>query len=178
MKKLVSVLMILVLAAALVMGAACGKDPETPANSEKPANSTEESVGFSTTADQLYNAALAVSGFGNMTAVPAADYSDIYGIDVSKIADSAWYVSENPSLNADEIAVFKLGYPDYADTLKGIFESRIARQLQVAQTYSPEEASKLENAYVTVTTEGFIFVYYCIGDNSEAMMQAIASNIK
>ena len=172
MKKLVSVLMILVLAAALIMGAACGKDPQTPANS------TEESVGFSTTADQLYNAALAVSGFGNMTAVPQTDYSDIYGIDVSKIADSAWYVSENPSLNADEIAVFKLGYPDYVDTLKGIFESRIARQLQVAQTYSPEEASKLENAYVTVTTEGFIFVYYCIGDNSEAMMQAIASNIK
>lgn len=163
MKKLVSALLVLVMAAALTASFGCS------GGSDKPAN-TEEAVDFNVTPLGAYNAAFAVSGFGNMTAVPKSDYSDIYGIDASKVADSVWYVSENPSLNADEVAVFKLSDASYAETLKGIFEARIARQLSVAQSYSPEEAGKLENASVTVLGS---WVYYCVGASSDAMNSAI-----
>ena len=167
MKKLVSALLVLVLVlTAASFGCSGGND--------KPDN-TEEAVGFNGAALDVYNAANAVSGFGTMTAVPKADYSDIYGVDTSKVEDSVWYVSENPSLNADEIAVFKLSDPSYAETLKGIFEARIARQLSVAETYSPEEAGKLENASVTVLGS---WVYYCVGSASEAMNSAINGLLK
>lgn len=163
MKKIAFALIALVLTAAFAACLACTGKPSEPAN-------TEEAVDFNVTPLGAYNAAFAVSGFGNMTAVPKSDLSDIYGIDASKVADYAWYVSENPSLNADEVAVFKLSDASYAETLKGIFEARIARQLSVAQSYSPEEAGKLENASVTVLGS---WVYYCVGASSDAMNSAI-----
>lgn len=160
MKKLISILTLAALLVCAVTSLGCGSG---------------EAAVKDVAASALYQAASAVSGFGTMTPVPASDYSDIYGIDTSKIADSAWYCSENSSLNADEIAIFKVSDPAYAETLKGIFESRIARQLEVAKTYSPDEAAKLEKAKVTVVGN---YVFYCIGAASDAMTAAIETALK
>ena len=168
MKKIAFALIALVLTAAFAACLACTGKPSEPAP-------TEGAASPDLTAADIYSAANAVSGFGTMTAVPKADLSDIYGIDASKVADYAWYVSENPSLNADEIAVFKLADASYANELKGICEARIARQLSVAETYSPDEAGKLQNASVTVAGS---FVYYCVGSASDAMTNAIAELVK
>lgn len=127
------------------------------------------------TAKELWEKVSAVAGYGAMTAVPERDYLDVYGIDASKLADSAWYMSENPSLNADECAIFKLEDASYAETLAGLLKDRLARQLTVAETYSPDEAGKLKNA--EVVTAGS-FVYYCVGNNAEAMMNTIRTAVK
>ncbi|MBO4848821.1 MAG: DUF4358 domain-containing protein [Clostridia bacterium] len=127
------------------------------------------------TAAQLWEKVCEVSGFGEMTALPKSDYLDIYGIDTTKLADSVWYMSSNPSLNADEVAIFKLSDASYRDELVQKLEARIARQLDVAKSYSPAEASKLEAA--RVVTDGD-FVYYCVGDASDAMMKVLKNTNK
>ncbi|MCR5610976.1 MAG: DUF4358 domain-containing protein [Clostridiales bacterium] len=156
MKKFLSLALVFVLVLSLSSFLACNKDP-------KPA-------GDPVTVAQLWESVKAVSGFSEMTAVPERDYMEVYGIDSTKLAESVWYMSENPSLNADECAIFKLSDTAYAGTLAEILKGRIARQLSVAESYSPEEATKLKNA--EVVTEGS-FVYYCVGDNAEAMMNVI-----
>lgn len=161
MKKIVSVITLLVIASALVMSAACG--PKDVPSAEIPS------------AGQLYKLVAEAGKLEAMTSVPAGDYLDIYGIDTSKLEESAWYMSENPSLNADEVAIFKLSDASYKDALVKLLNDRIARQLQVAQTYSPEEASKLEKAEVVSAGN---YVYYCIGAESDAMMNVLKTNIK
>ena len=161
MKKLVSVVALLALVLALAVSAACtGKD-----------NPPQEAL----SAGQIYDLVKEAGKLGSMTAVPAGDYLDIYGIDASKIAESAWYMSENPSLNADEVAIFKLSDASYANTLADLLNARIARQLQVAETYSPDEAAKLQNAEVVSAGN---YVYYCVGAEYDAMMNVLKTNIK
>ncbi|MBO4563451.1 MAG: DUF4358 domain-containing protein [Clostridia bacterium] len=160
MKKIISAIFAILLVMAL---AGCGKP------------SGENQTTLPASAAELWAKANEVSGFGNMTPVPVGDLSDIYGIDQQQVEDFIWYMSENPSLNADETAIFKLTNESYANEVKAKFEARIARQLTVAQGYSPTEASKLENAKVAV--EG-CWVYYCVGDNSDAMMKVIKNTNK
>ena len=166
MKKLVSTAAILALIAVLAFCfAACkGKD-----DTVEPISVTTKSPA------EIYSAVSAVAGFDGMTIVPTRDYSDIYGIDESKIDQSVWYMSENPSLNADEVAIFKLNDETYAEELAQLFKDRIARQLQVAETYSPAEAAKLQN--VNVVAKGS-WVYYCVGAQADAMMGVLNSEIK
>lgn len=165
MKKFASVLLAILMLAALFTMSACnnnngGDDPAPSAN---------------ITPSELWDKVKAVSGFGGMTVVPLRDYTDVYGIDSTKIAESAWYMSENPSINADECALFKVSDASYAETLKKIFEDRVARQLALTKTYSPEQAAKLEN--VEVVSVGS-WVCFCVGDNYADMMNVINSNIK
>lgn len=161
MKKTIVALTALVLVLSFTF-AACGKKPDSPVNTD-------------VTAKELWEKVSAVAGYGSMTAVPVGDYMDVYGIDRTKLADSAWYMSENPSLNADECAIFKLADASYADTLAGILRDRLSRQLSVAKAYSPEEAGKIENAEVVVIGS---FVYYCVGDNAQAMTEAVRTAVK
>ena len=164
MKKALPIILAAIMLFSLVSFAACEtkpKDDPTPV--------------ADLTAAALWEKVKAVSGFGGMTAVPARDYGDIYGIDSSKLADSAWYMSENPSTNADECAIFKVSDASYADTLKKVLEDRVARQLSVTKTYSPEQAAKLENVEVVVNGS---WVCYCVGDNYADMMNVINANIK
>ena len=165
MKKTIIITLALVFALSLIF-AGCGKVEEI-------ANTPIVDSVF--TVSQIYDKVKEVAGFGGMTAVPQRDYSDIYGIDASKISESVWYMSENPSLNADEVAIFKLSDSSYADTLAGIFRDRISRQLEVAKTYSPDEAGKLEKAEVVVAGS---YVYYCVGKASDAMMAVFKTLIK
>lgn len=163
MKKLISIILILVTVMTCAIAVGCKK------------NEGSEGSVVTDTIEQLWDKVKAVSGFGNMTAVPKADYSDVYGIDASKVDSSVWFVSENPSLNADEGAIFKVNDPAYAETLAKIFRDRIERQLKVAETYSPDEASKLQSAEVVVSGN---YVYYFVGKASKAMTDVLKAIIK
>lgn len=167
MKKLVSTIVVfaLVLLFAFSMTACKNADKNDGTPSYTSAKSPAE----------IYTAVSAAAGFGGMTIVPTRDYADIYGIDASKVDQSVWYMSENPSLNADEVAIFKLNDESYTQELANLFKDRIARQLQVAETYSPAEAAKLQNA--EVFTKGS-WVYYCIGTEAEAMLKVFNTEIK
>lgn len=163
MKKTVSVVLVLLLALSFAIFSACSK-PAKPDETAAPAKPVDMA--------SLWESVKTAAGYGAMTAVPKTDLSDIYGIDVSKIEEQVWYMSENPSLNADEFAMFKLSDASYAEQLSGILKARIERQLQVAQTYSPEQAAKLENAKVTVSGS---YVYFCVAENCDAAVNAIES---
>jgi len=160
MKKLVSVFTVFCMILALCLSlAACGGG---------------ESHEVTKSAAEIYNAVAAAGKFGGMTPVPARDLSDVYGIDAAKIEDSAWYMSENPSLNADEVAVFKVSDAAYAAELTTLLQGRIARQLEVAETYSPDEAAKLKAAQVVTVGN---WVYYCVGTENAAMMDVFRAEI-
>ena len=165
MKKILSVFIAVVMTLSALAFTACAKKPVSPANTDEPAANVSE----------LWEKAKAVSDFGEMTPVPQSDYLEIYGIDATKVEESVWYMSENPAVNADEIAIFKLSDAGYAETLAGIFRSRIDRQINLANTYSPDEASKLEKT--EVVTEGS-FVYFCVGDNYDAMINVLKTTNK
>ncbi len=162
MKKALTIILAAVMLLSVIAFAACNDN-----NGPKPAANVS--------ASELWEQVKAVSGFGPMTAVPARDYGDIYGIDSSKIAESAWYMSENPPINADECAIFKVSDPAYAETLKKIFEDRVARQLALTETYSPEQAAKLKGAEVVSSAS---WVCYCVGEGYADMMTVINKNIK
>lgn len=168
MKKLITVFALAALCVVFALGSVACKGSDKPANDVPSAVTTKSPA-------EIYNAVAAVAKFDGMTVVPTRDYTDIYGIDPAKVDSSVWYMSENPSLNADEVAIFKLSDETYAEQLSKLFKDRIARQLQVAETYSPAEASKLENAEVVVNGS---WVYYCVGAEAEAMMKVLRSEIK
>lgn len=160
MKKTVSVFAVIAIILIMALGiAACG--------GSEPKEVTKS-------ASEIWNAVSAVAKFEGMTPVPARDMGDVYGIDSSKIADSVWYMSENPSLNADEVAIFKVNDESYAGELGTLLKDRIARQLQVAETYSPDEAAKLKAASVNVVGN---WVYYCVGAENAAMMEVLRAEI-
>lgn len=157
MKKLISLITVTVLV--LVLACACtGKEPNKVTKS----------------ASEIYAAVSEAGGLGAMTPVPASDLADVYGIDSAKLGEFAWYMSENPSLNADEVGIFKLNDGAYAAALAQIMKDRIARQLSVAETYSPDEAAKLKAAEVVTVGN---WVYFCVGGNSSAMMEVLRNEI-
>lgn len=123
-------------------------------------------------AAEIYAEVYAVSGYGTMTAVPDRDLTDIYAIDPDKVADRAWYMSDNPSLNADEVAIFKAVDEEYAAELVTIFNQRIEDQKLVAMSYSPAEFSKLDNAQVV---QSGCWVYYAVGTEYAAMMDVLGT---
>lgn len=156
----------------------CGKKPANADPTAEPGDS--EPAVEKITAEQLYNDVLAVSGFGNMTAVSKRDYAEIYGIDANNFLDHIWYQSENPSLNADEIAIFlvKNEKEHYVSVLKSLLEKHIETRLNVAESYSPEEAGKLREAEVT-TVQGKTgtWVFFCVGSEYDDMMRAFKADL-
>lgn len=167
MKKIVSfIALVSVLLTALMAFFACaksqgGKEPGGQATEKTPA--------------EIYDLVKEVAGFGDMAAYPTSKYFEEFGVDPAKLEDSVWYMSSNPAVNADEVAIFKVKDASYAEELAGICSSRIERQKQLAATYSPEEAVKLENTEVKVVGS---WVYYCVGDNYDAMMDVLGDNIR
>lgn len=92
--------LLIALAALIAFSCACSKSGEQ--NTPKVQKTCEE----------LYQEVYAVSGFGAMTPVPKRDYIEVYGINANNFADCVWYTSENPALNADEVAIFRLENKD------------------------------------------------------------------
>ena len=132
------------------------------------------------TAEQAYENALAVSGFGEMTPVPKRDYIELYGIDCNKLEEYVWYTSDNPSLNADEICVLKVK-PDneaYLEVLATLLQKHIDTRLNNAESYSPEEAGKLRQAeVVTVKNNTGIWAYFCVGSQYSKMKTSLMHDI-
>lgn len=124
------------------------------------------------TTAEMYSAVYAVSGFGTMTAVPQRDLTEIYAIDISKVAEYTWYSSENPSLNGDEVVIFKATDAEYSDVLVSVFEERIANQISVAEKYSPSEVAKLRQTQIV---KNGCWVYYAVGDNYSSMMSVFGT---
>ncbi len=130
------------------------------------------------TAAEIYEDVLAVSGFGAMTPVPKRDYIEIYGIDANNLADYVWYASDNPSLNADEVLIFRLEKESYADVLITLLEKHITTRLRVAEDYSPEEAAKLSQVEVKkVSNSQGLWVYFCVGSEYAKMMDVLKTDI-
>lgn len=118
-------------------------------------------------AADLYAAVSGASGFSDMTAVSSRDISEIYGISTDSVDEYVWYMSSNPSLNADEAAFFYAKDADSAKALVGIFEARIERQRKVAESYSPTELAKLN--MTEVTRFGNLVCYVVCSDYDSAM---------
>ncbi len=177
MKKRIIVTVLSIAMAALML-AAFGCSGNKGEQGDKP---TAEPAAEAKTAEQVYQDVLAVSGFGNMTAVNKRDYIEIYGIDTNNFDDYVWYQSENPSLNADEVAIFLVKEEKaerYVSVLESLLHKHLNTRINVAESYSPEEAGKLKQAEVT-TVKGAAgtWVYVCVGNEYSSMMDVFAADL-
>ncbi len=153
-----------------------GKNEDKPVRTADPnAGSPTEETFIPLDLDSIWERVNEAGKFGGMTAVLARDFSDIYGIDVSKVADARWYMSENPAMNADEFAIFRVSDPEYREALAEIFKARIDRQIQVAEAYSPEQAAKLKKTEVIISGP---YVYFCVGDEYDAVMKVLEPAVR
>ena len=131
-------------------------------------------------AQQIYEDVLAVSGFDTMTPVNKRDYVEIYGIDANNFAenDYVWYVSENVSLNADEVFIANVENEKYVDVLVSLLQKHLDTRLSVAETYSPDEAQKLNNVEITTVRNAYgCWVYYCVGEQYVKMMGTVRGDL-
>ena len=161
MKKIASVL-IAVLFASMLVFTACSGSSGTVTGEIPPVS-------------EIWTKVKEASGFGEMTLVPTRDYLDIYGIDSKKLAESVWYMSENSATNADEVVIMKAADSSYVDTLSKLLKERVDSQINVCKKYSPEQAAKLEKTEVVTAGD---YVYFCVGDNYDAMMSVFRSIFK
>ncbi len=124
--------------------------------------------------NEVYNKLIASGDFGQMIPVSERDMFEIYGIKLENVKQSAFYMSENSSINADEIAIFEVSDPEYLETLYNILCTRISNQINLAKTYSQDQASKLEKTEVKKVGN---YCYYVVSDNYNAHMQIMKDNI-
>ena len=169
-----SVALILMAAAFAACCIACA----SPSDTDKPGNTGEAQP--AKTAAEVYEDVLAVSGFGSMTPVPKRDYVEIYAIDANKFYkdDYVWYMSENKSLNADEILIFHVENEDYCSVLVNMLRAHLEQQISIAESYSPEEVAKLRKTEIMeVKNASGLWVYYCVGAEYDKMMEVFASDL-
>lgn len=122
----------------------------------------------------VYNQLIESGYYGQMVPVAERDYYEIYGIDMGKIKQAAFYMSDNPSVNADEIAIFEVNDPEYLNTIYNILCSRVSEQLKLTETYSVEQHGKL--ARTEVVTVGN-YCYYLVNDNYNELMKIMRDSI-
>ena len=115
-------------------------------------------------AEAICQKVIAVSGFGPMYQVKEDEYlvrlenGGDYSIDPGRIAEWAWYVAE------------------YAQEIAKIFEAQLGKRLRIFREKTiTAQVEKLEKAEV-VTQDNW--VYFCVGENSSAMYDVIASIIR
>ena len=164
MKKPLTCLAVFPLILALLFSA-CGKKKTEPKSK----------------AEAICQKVLAVSGFGPMYQVKEDEYlvrlenGGDYSIDPGRIAEWAWYVAENPSSNVDEVRIFCTKDAEYAQEIAKIFEAQLGKRLRIFREKTiTAQVEKLEKAEV-VTQDNW--VYFCVGENSSAMYDVIASII-
>lgn len=123
---------------------------------------------------QVYSKLIETGDFGQMIPVSDRDMYEIYGIQMEKIKQAAFYMSENSSIDADEIAIFEVSDPEYLETLYNILCTRIANQINLAKTYSQDQTVKLEKTEVKKVGN---FCYYVVSDNYNEHMKLMKDNI-
>lgn len=178
----IALVSLLIIAFAVCALACKGKEPAKPDDTSKPYVTADPNAGSPTeetmqplNLDSIWERVTEPAGFDGMTPVLARDFSDIYGVDTTKVADALWYMSENPSMNADEFAIFRVSDPEYREALAAIFRARIDRQIQVAESYSPEQAAKLKKTEVVISGP---YVYFCVSDNYDAAMEVLEPAVR
>lgn len=124
--------------------------------------------------NEVYNELIATGKFDTMVSVSERDMYEIYGIDLEKIKQAAFYVSENSSINADEIAIFEVSDEEYLDTLYNILTTRITDQIRLCENYSQTEASKLNKTSVVKIGN---YCYYIVNDNYSDLMSIMKDKI-
>lgn len=134
-------------------------------------NETKE---VSSTVPEIYNKLAATGHLPAMTPVSERDMTEIYGIDTERIRQSAFYLSENYSVLADEVAIFEAVDEAYAEEVLGILQSRLKSKAAVAATYSPEEYAKIMKS--TAYRVGN-YVYFVVCDEYDALMDIMRSEI-
>ena len=174
MKKTIAILFILFTAMALVLPA-CGGEQDIPKTDDANArpDGNADSVKEVNISD-VYNKLIESGFYGQMLPVDDRDMQEIYGIDTGKIKSAAFYMSDNPAVNADEIAIFEVSDPEYMDTLYNILCSRIDAQLRLTETYSVEQHDKLSKTEVKVVGN---YCYYIVNDNYSDLMKIMKENI-
>lgn len=124
--------------------------------------------------NEVYSELIATGHFDTMVSVSERDMYEIYGIDLEKVKQAAFYVSENSSINADEIAIFEVADEAYLDTLYNILSTRINDQIRLCENYSQTEASKLNKTSVTKIGN---YCYYIVNDNYTDLMDIMKDKI-
>lgn len=165
MKKIIAILFIIFAAMALVLPA-CG--------GEQGNNDITATPGSEINITDVYNKLIESGFYGQMLPVDERDMQEIYGIDTGKIKSAAFYMSDNPAVNADEIAIFEVSDPEYMATLYNILCSRIDAQLRLTETYSVEQHDKLSKTEVKVVGN---YCYYIVNDNYSDLMKIMKENI-
>lgn len=151
----------LLLLAALLCGSLAGCGGEKPKE-------------VSSTVPEIYNKLAATGYLPAMTPVSERDMNEIYGIDTEKIRQSAFYLSENYSVLADEVAIFEAVDEAYAGEVLGILQARLKSKADIAATYSPEEYAKITKS--TAYRIG-CYVYFVVSDEYDALMYIMRSEI-
>lgn len=124
--------------------------------------------------NEVYSKLIETGYFGQMVPVSERDMFEIYGIKTEKIKQAAFYMSENSSVNADEIAIFEVNDPEYLDTLYNILCTRVKDQLKLTLGYSQDQNAKLEKT--TVVKVGN-YCYYLVNDNYNELIKIMKDNI-
>lgn len=128
----------------------------------------------SSTVPEIYSKLVATGHLPAMTPVSERDMGEIYGIDTEKIRQSAFYLSENYSVLADEVAIFEAVDEAYAEEVLGILQARLKSKADVAATYSPEEYAKIMK---TTAYRVGSYVYFVVCDEYDALMNIMRSEI-
>lgn len=122
----------------------------------------------------VYDKLIATGNFSEMIKVPERELSEIYGIDTGKLKQYVFYMSENSSINADEIAIFEVSDPEYAAELEKICNKRLERQREITSSYAPDEFAKLKPTEVRRVGN---YVYYAVGNNYDSLIKILKANI-
>lgn len=124
--------------------------------------------------NEVFEKLNATGYLSSMIPVSRSDLYEVYGIETDKIEQAAFYLSENSSMNADEIAIFELADAEYADTLFTMLRSRIERKIRIAEEYSMEETAKIKKTEVCHVGN---YVYYIVCDEYNELMKIMKENI-
>ncbi|MCH5278460.1 MAG: DUF4358 domain-containing protein [Christensenellaceae bacterium] len=118
---------------------------------------------------------LAATGYlATMIPVSNRDMFEIYGIETDNIKQAAFYMSENYSTNADEVAIFETTNVKYAKTLESILKARLTTKANIAEKYSAYEYGKIKQSSVVRIGN---YVYFVVCDEYNELMRIMKENI-
>ena len=161
MRKKIALIVTLVIC---TMGmAACGdqKDDDKKETKTESTAAVQEDFSVSELADKLK----AEGSFTDLSPLESKIAVErLYGLDSSKIEDSAFYSNSNAT--AEDVAVIKVNDESYVADVKKAIEDRVAEQTKSFESYNAAEVPKLEDA--VIITSGKYVVFVVSGDSAKA----------
>ena len=124
---------------------------------------------------EVYNKLVATGNVPELTAVPERDLFEVYGIDVSKIKQWVFGMSENYSVHVGEIAIFEVNDPEYVSELQTKLKNHIDRTKTVAADYADPHQSEILKPVEVVAVGNFVYVV--VGENYSDLLKILQDNI-